>query len=480
MANCSDEMYLITLDTKLTPLIQNTTEYLIKVSDDTIFRPECGSRFLDANIISAVENEDENKITFTIVVRMPSVRFSLIDIESNPPQNSDLYTSTVILINGYKTTLNNLGSPNISTGLVAPLNIYDPSFNFAIQVPIILSTLNILKEQVNANNYDSGDINIYNNAKTAILVEINKLINIFSSPNTINTPENSVFAPQEFTIYTQPPEDSPINILTFLVSPLRPEPYVNNGTLVATGTINPCYRYEISRIGALQIADDDICICDGVYMVPPNGYCLRSNILQISFPLTECLYCFMNNSCLDTSMTLPSVIVKIVGTSGDQDFIIPAKMSFDIKNCMAIVEISNNVLISYGFVNNENNYLNQPLYPEVFGNLAFSVASSSLDNNGILDPAFNIVYLISRADEIKIMGVTSCTEKVFFTFNINTLSYPGIDNTTFGNNIINYPGIDNTTYINFNNTTTYNVSSTGSYSYAFFSSLPGVTYNNIA
>ena len=51
MANCSDEMYLITLDTKLTPLIQNTTEYLIKVSDDTIFRPECGSRFLDANII---------------------------------------------------------------------------------------------------------------------------------------------------------------------------------------------------------------------------------------------------------------------------------------------------------------------------------------------------------------------------------------------------------------------------------------------
>lgn len=466
MANCSDEMYLITLDTKLTPLIQNTTEYLIKVSDDTIFRPECGSRFLDANIISAVE--DENKITFTVVVRMPCVRFSLIDIESNPPQNSDLYTSTVILINGYTTTLNNLGSPNISTGLVAPLNIYDPLFNFAIQVPIILSTLNILKEQVNANNYDSGDINIYNNAKTAILVEINKLINIFSSPNTINTPENSVFAPQEFTIYTQPPDDSPINILTFLVSPLRPEPYVNNGTLVATGTINPCYRYEISRICALRTGlfpffETEDCICDGVYMVPPNGYCLTSNILQISFPLTECLYCFMNNSCLDTSMTLPSVIVKIVGTSGDQDFIIPAKMSFDIKNCMAIVEISNNVLISYGFVNNENNYLNQPLYPEVFGNLAFAVSTSSLDSNGILDPAFNIVYLISGANEIKIMGVTSCTEKVFFTFNINIVEYPEIPNSQYS-------------YILLTPRSTYSVSSTGLYSYAFFSSLPGVTY----
>lgn len=408
----------------------------------------------DAKLICVdVDNCSNTNALFNMVVRLPCVRLlSFSDAEKtlvggllllldpyNGESDMDALLDLMCCYNEVKTNIQT-AYYDMASYISTLINInsanYTDFMNGLITVLHKIEDLKCLVKSIDTYGNDP-----LKTAKNIVLCDINKLLVFFTSvqnqPNVGNTMGR--FAGRKFTI-TVNMDGCEKDVVTFLVNPLVPD---GCNKPVATGVFDKCYSYELTRVVPRSFQVDrktdnvDYTKCtDGKYIPIDSCVCikpcvdtcltLKSNTLMLVIPMTHELKCFMGSAQFDCKGDeLPNTIVKIVARYPDQ-FSFPAKMTFDVSRCVVIIEISQNVIINYGF--NVNGSPEAPVYISEFGVLGCASSVSGNDYSGekvlsLLDLNADIFSILSTSGRLDVSGVLTCTEKVFFTFQICAVPY---------------------------------------------------------
>jgi hypothetical protein len=296
----------------------------------------------------------------------------------------------------------------------------------------IISVLDDLKFQFKNPNNKLTDVDILANIEL-IMYEITKLCTAVNTLNVDSIYKND-FSKKKFTIC------SGIKGFEKIVTTIMVNPLSNN--IVATGVINECTKYDITRVPSRVFNTKSICgveyalclnsndmleitdECDDIICCPEtSSLCYDPDVLHIVFPITDDLKCFIPstnitkscNSSLQVGNMVTEkncIIVKITSNCPNK-YCFPALLTFDTINCISRLEIkqsfinsffkNNQLLKEYKQLfnaNNKTNYSDIIRLPNFFTYLALS-------------GRFDVVCMF-KSNEKK----NKCVEKIIYTFQI--------------------------------------------------------------